>query len=282
MKVTLFFLSMIICTVLCSSDIRLIKGVIWQPTLDYSTPNGSWDKIGADTILVQWTLLEKKAWMNNLNHSVWTPSPDWSQIVSQPWAKKIIFGLSGDFNMQKAREDISYHMSTSFELSNSIKKLKISNNIKGWYAPIEIDPSWHNTEKIVRYLEGMPRPIYISSFVGKFEDPKKYAKWVAKWLPKDGNLLFQDGVGTRALSQEESLLYINALVDELGHNRVSIILEAFDISKENKINSGSLLAIAERLIEYKRIDIPVYVFSCRYLTRWDVFFLKMYGLIYMP
>ena len=278
MKLTLLFLSIIICTVGCTPDIRLIKGVIWQPTLDYNTPIGSWDKIGADTILVQWTLLEKKAWLGALTHPEWTPSPDWSQIVSQPWAKEIIFGLSGDFNMLKARKESAYHMSTSLDLSNSIKKLKISNKIRGWYAPIEIDPSWSNTEEIVKYLEGIPEPLYVSSFVGKFEDPKKYAKWVAKWLPKNRNLLFQDSVGTRALNQRESLLYTNALVDELGHNRVNVILEAFDISKENKINSGALLSLAERLIDYKRLNIPVYIFSCRYLTRWDVLFLKTYGL----
>ena len=75
MKLTLLFLSIIICTVGCTPDIRLIKGVIWQPTLDYNTPIGSWDKIGADTILVQWTLLEKKAWLGALNHPEWTPSP---------------------------------------------------------------------------------------------------------------------------------------------------------------------------------------------------------------
>jgi len=278
---TLFFLSIIICSVWCTPDNRLIKGVIWQPTLNYNTPQGSWDEIGADTILVQWTLLEKKAWVNATNYQVWKPSPNWPEIAAQPWAKNIIFGLSGDFDMLKARKEWSYHMSASRRLSNSIKKLKISNNIKGWYAPIEIDLSWSNIDEIVEYLRGMPRPLYVSSFVGKFEDPIKYAKWVSKWLPKDGTLLFQDSIGTRALTHKESQQYINALVSELGRDRVEVILEAFSISKENKINSESLWSVAERLVYYKRLDIPVYIFSCRYLTRWDVYLLKIYGWLYM-
>jgi len=256
--------------------LNYFKGVIWQPTLDYNTPKGSWDKLGADTLLIQWTYLGNKSWIDGTNYPVWEPTPDWQKILSQKWAQNIIFGLSCDFNISKARNECNYHRRVSIDIAKSIQKLKISNPIKGWYAPIEIDLYWSNKKIIDGYLKGMPRPLYISSFVGKYGDPLLYAKWVSTWLPKDVSLLFQDSVGTGALVQEEVIQYITALKNELGSKRVGVILEAFTIDKHKRFQKANLNSIAKRLLVYKKTNIPIYLFSCRYLDNWDILYLKFY------
>lgn len=261
-------------------DANYIKGVIWQPTLDYNNPKGSWDKLGADTLLIQWTYLEKKSWISGVDYPLWEPTPDWNEILSAPWAKNIIFGLSCDFDISKARRECIYHRRVSIDIANSIKKLHISNPIKGWYAPIEVDLYWSNKKIIDSYLKGMPRPLYISSFVGKYDNPFLYAKWVSSWLPKDVHLLFQDSVGTGALTQEQAQEYLHALINELGADRVSVILEAFTINQYKKMQKINLDSVAKRLIAYKKTNIPVYLFSCRYLNTWDVFYLKFYLLFH--
>ncbi len=281
-KAILFLVFIFLATVVIFFTLKLdyIKGVIWQPTLDYNTPKGSWNYLGADTLLIQWTYLEKKAWIDGIDYPLWEPVPDWQDILSQPWAKNIIFGLSCDFNISKARNTCNYHREVSIDIANSIKKLNISNPIKGWYAPIEIDIYWSDSNIIHDYVKGMPRPLYISSFVGKYNNPVEYAKWVSSWLPKDVHLLFQDSVGTGVLEAKEVTQYIQALTDELGDNRVSVILEAFTMSKNKKLKKANFSSIANRLLAYKKMNIPVYIFSCRYLNNWDIFYLKLYLLFY--
>ena len=259
-----------------SPKIDYIKGVVWQPTLDYNTPNGAWEQLGADSLLVQWSVLNKKTWIADIEYPMWQKIPDWSIILQQRWSQKIILGLSGDFDLTKARQEWHYHKNTSVKLYKQIKKTPFINHISGWYAPIEIDPSWNNTEEIKGYLDGLPMPLYISSFVGRYNDPYKYALWVKSWLPKGATLLFQDSVGTKGITPKESLSYINALKTLLGEKRVVVILEAFTFRYDKKIVSSSTISIANRLLEYKKLQVPVFLFSCRYVDRFNLLLLKSY------
>jgi len=277
---SLLFIIVIIPLTVFTANSNLLKGVIWQPTLDYNTPKGYWNLLGADTLLIQWMHLEKRAWIQNVNYPTWEPSPNWTEILSKPWAENIIFGLSCDFSLSKSRAECLYHRKVSIDIAKSIQKLHIPNPIHGWYAPIELDPSWKDNKKIADYIQGMPKPLYISSFVGKYEDPQKYADWVASWLPSDAHLLFQDCVGTGVLTIKESLEYINALIAKLGRERVNVILEAFIINKEKKLQTAPLPSIAKRLLLYKKLGVSSYLFSCRYLSIRDILQLKMY-LLYL-
>jgi len=271
------FLGVFASTVWWFPGIRLIDGIIWQPTCDYVTPKGNWDKIGANKLLVQWSLLEDKVWIHGLGYKTWDTQPNWNEILKEPWAEEIVWGLSGDFNLNKARDEWRHHVVASTKTYQALEKLNIPS--KMWYAPIEVDPSWKLNE-IKSYLSGMPKPLYISSFTGSYDNPDKYAKWVSLWLPEGAKLIFQDSVGTNALSLSQSQEYITALVDELGEDRVGVILEAFEIRKQgSKIESAPILSVARRLVSYQQMNIEVYIFSCRYINSWDIFLVKLYALV---
>lgn len=250
----------------------LISGVIWQPTLDYSEPHGQWQQLGANTLLVQWLISNGRAWRSNLGAPVWDPKVDWKKLEKAAWAKNMILGLAGDYELSRARENWRRLAIQSQTIVKHINK-----PAHAWYAPIEISPDWTDVRAIRSYVQALPRPLWVSIYRSNKLSPEQFARWVQSWLPDGVRVMFQDGVGTGQSSPLEAGRYAQALVDELGRQRVAIVLEAFKTSVNSSFEPADIKQLKSQLAVYRALQIRIFVFSCRYINVWQVLRLKWYA-----
>ncbi|WP_343315349.1 hypothetical protein AAIB41_18070 [Brucella sp. BE17] len=199
-----------------------VKGIVWQVDNATAAIKGDWDKLGADTLLVQWSQVDNISFLGGGGDP---KSPiDWFDISQQPWAKNVILGLAGRFSEPEARANVLELAEQSARLAR--KKLPV--NITGYYFPVEVDSSWHDAPQLMpKALAQLPRPLWISVYEGHNIGAKEFADWVASWLPPDVGIFFQDGVGVEVRSPAVARDYADALVKRLGKQRVRIIVEAF-------------------------------------------------------
>lgn len=248
---------------------QLIDGVIWQPTRDYAFPKGEWDQIGANTLIIQWGEVHYRDAETDQKKTYIPSEQVIQQLLVEPWAKNIILGMSGDFDLAYARQDWQFLALKSQQISIKFSAVPISS----WYAPIEISPEWKDIKAIKSYLNQLPRPLSVSIYADGTLTPNAYVRWVQQWLPGDVKVLFQDGVGVRRHSIKDVVSYAQALKNAFGEERVALILEAFEVSN-GVFKSASVLRINHQLHAYRRLSLPIYVFSCRYLPTWKVLMLK--------
>lgn len=209
-------------SLLWKSDKMPIKGIAWQ--VDYATAaiHGDWDRLGADTLLVQWSEVDDISFVDKGNRA--KPAIDWFDVAHQPWAKNVILGLAGRYSEPQARANV-------LELarrSKAITREKLPINITGYYFPVEVDPSWQNAPELMpQALAQLPRPLWVSAYEGYNIGAEAFADWVASWLPPDVGIFFQDGVGVEVRSPAVARDYADALSKRLGQQRVKVIVEAF-------------------------------------------------------
>lgn len=200
-----------------------VEGLVWQLDIASVQPFGDWDRIGAKTLLVQWTVVDGKAFIPGLSLPQYERQPDWWRIASEPWASRVILGLSGRFSESEARANAV----SLVALSAQIASLPTPLNVVGYYLPIEADPTWQDVKEFGRLLNSLPRPLWVSAYTAGDLDPQQFADWVADWLPNDVGLFFQDGVGAQGRAPEDAAAYAVALKKKLGPSRLGVILEAF-------------------------------------------------------
>ena len=248
----------------------VIKGVIWQPTNDYPEPEGNWHLLGADTLLVQWSLNDGLSWIMGSGFDSQPFVPDWSVLLENPWAQQLILGLASNMKLEEARANSALLADQSRSLA---QKLNDQLPIIGWYAPIEISPDWNSPNSREDYLAALPRPLYISVYGGYEMTPQDFASWVASWSPDDTQILLQDGVGAAGQTPQQARARADALGAILGTHRVIMIMEAFQPDTEDGFHAAGLSQMINQIWAYEGLE--VYVFSARYLGRLRVLFLYL-------
>lgn len=230
----------------CVTPVTPITGIVWQPDNLTLQPHGNWHQFGAHQLLVQWTAVDGVAYVHNPDIPVAEKIPDWDRIAAEPWANEVILGLAGRFDETAARADIVNLAMTSERLA----KLPTPLHIVGWYFPVEIDPTWSNAAQLAPLLAKLPRPLWISVYDSANVGPAVLADSLAKWLPADIGVFFQDGVGVYAREAGIARRYADLLAARLGQRRVRLIAEAFRPKVGGGFRSATFAELQPQLAAY--------------------------------
>ena len=233
-----------------------LAGIVWQPDNQTLRPEGNWDLLGAHTLLVQWSVVDDQSFIGTCAPAL-PELPDWSRIAAQPWASEIILGLAGNFDEQRARNNLPHLLAQS----RCITALPLPFKVNGWYFPVEIDPSWDDAPKLVTVLSQLPRPLWVSVYDNSNIGPRALADWLSRWLPEDVGIFFQDGVGVHARSPEVAVLYIASLRQRFGSDRVRLIAEAFRPATKKSFRAATMDELLPQLRVYKESKYQVYLFD---------------------
>ena len=224
-----------------------IEGIVWQPDNATVEPRGQWQKLGARTLLVQWSAVDGQAFVAGSDLPTVPRLPDWQRIAREPWAQEVILGLAGRFDEAAARADLPQLVAQSARLARLSTPLKVS----GWYFPVEIDPTWTEAARLGELLGQLPRPLWISVYDSANVGPEALAAGLLSWLPPDVGVFFQDGVGVYAREPQVALHYVQVLSQRLGPARVRIIAEAFRPQPGGGFRSATVEALTPQLQHYR-------------------------------
>src|SRR5688572_2980491 len=83
-----------------------VTGVVWQLHPKAPDASGSWHRLGARELLVQWTVADGVAYVSGTGLPEAPRMPDWKRIAREPWAERVIVGLSGRADEQTARRSL--------------------------------------------------------------------------------------------------------------------------------------------------------------------------------
>jgi hypothetical protein len=236
-------------------NVPLVQGTVWQPDHSTVNPKGLWHQIGARQLLIQWSVVDATAFVSGAKVTAAEQLPDWDRIAKEPWAEQVILGLAGHFDENLSRKNYA----TLIELSQQLASLPTPLHVVGWYFPVEVDPTWGDVTSMAKLLDRLPRPLWISVYDNLNRGPEALGDFIARWLPADVGIFFQDGVGVHARSAEVALDYANTLSARFGKNRVKIIAEAF----RPQINGGFRAATKDELMPQIRMyaDHSVFLFD---------------------
>ena len=210
------------------AELPPVAGFMWQLHEQMADARGSWHRLGARELILQWAAVDGIAYVPGLKQRLSARMPDWERIAREPWAERVIVGLSGRMDEQTTRRSLPAMLEESLEVARLTFPFKVS----GWYFPAEVDPIWKDAPKVLPpVLNKLPRPLWISVYDGEGIGAQKFAKWLGSWLPSDVNVLFQDGVGAHGRSVPLAREYADALASELGKARFAIMVEAFRLEK---------------------------------------------------
>jgi hypothetical protein len=150
--------------------------------------------------------------------------PDWQRIAREPWAERVIVGLSGRFDEQTTRRSLDAMLAESLE----IVRLEFPFHVSGWYFPAEVDPHWKDAPQVLpRVLARLPRPLWVTIYDTDDIGAERYAEWIASFMPRGVQVLFQDSVGVGVRDAAAARRYADELAKRLGPQNVAIEVEAF-------------------------------------------------------
>lgn len=246
-----------------------IEGIFWQVD-QISHPSGNWHLLGIDTFVTQWSIVDGHSFFKEIPTQQWEHQPKWNSIAEQPWAKKVILGLAGNYQEPIARENIDQ----LFLQSQQVIHTKLPVQPAGYYFPVEADPSWHGIANLAHHVSEFKRPVWISIYSADRKSPFLHY-WLESWLPDNAQVFFQDGVGVGTRSPEEAALIYKNLKNEFGENRVVIILEAFRPKPDGSFRAAYPWEIAKQLRAYA--GQRIYIFDGpHYLDKASVFWLYLW------
>lgn len=201
---------------------RGIQWVFWQPLLSEMAPSGSWHRIGASGLIVQFGRAYDHA-------STPTLRIEWpfelGQNKREPWRQNLILGLVGDYQTETSRARLHDRIGDGIAFAQS----HAHTAPHAWYFPVEYDPSWSLSEADVAALDRLPRPLAISAFAGVdwTARPQELATNLRRVVPEDAILLWQDGVGTGVRDIDGAANIIAALRQHFADDHLIIVAEAF-------------------------------------------------------
>lgn len=230
-----------------AADANWIQGLIWQPDAATMDPYGSWHRLGARELLVQWFTARQA------DGTVVQTSAQWARLVREPWAREIILGLATDVDEPRARRDVEALIAESLALTRSALPLRP----KAWYFPVEADPSWVDAPRLGAGLALLPRPLWISVYDNSNVGPQAFVAWLRGWLPSDVGVFFQDGVGLHTRTPAVAMQYLEALRQSLGEARVRLIAEAFR-SVDRGLRSATANELMRQLAWYRGASVHVF------------------------
>lgn len=232
-----------------------VTGVVWQLHEAAPDATGSWHRLGARELLIQWTAVDGIAYVPGTGQRDSRRMPDWQRIAREPWAERVIVGLSGRTDEQRARRSLDAMLAESLVVTSLSFPFKVS----GWYFPAEVDPNWKEAPAALPpVLAKLPRPLWISAYDSDGVGAAEFAGWLASWLPRDVGVLFQDGVGVHARSAPVAREYVDALATRLGEARVGLIAEAFR-EHAGKFRPATAEELKAQLAAYR--GLPIYLFD---------------------
>lgn len=218
------------------TDIRLRKtstgrppagGMLWQMLLNNVAVRRSWETLGVHKTLLQWIAVDGYSFVDNPWLPTYNIKLDMNDLATYPWAKEIIVGLPGFFNEHTSRTSLPLMA----DWAEKFGTLQYPSNVKGFYFPVEIDPTWTTAIEDMRDIwPRLPRPLYISAYYGNNINGEVAAQWLAELLPPDVTLLFQDGVGAFGFELSLARERVHQLERHLGKERVHVICEVFRIN----------------------------------------------------
>jgi hypothetical protein len=201
----------------------LIDGIVWQPDEETANPHGTWHRLGARQLLVQWIVADGEAFFTGSRLRAAPRQPDWARIGQEPWAQSVILGLAGRTDEPEARRDVR----ALADLSRRLAAYRWPLHVAGWYFPVEVDPTWPAATRLPALLKALPRPLWISAYDNGNIGEGPMAAWLQSWLPGDIGVFFQDGVGIHTRGPDDARRYADALLKALGPHRFRLIAEAF-------------------------------------------------------
>jgi hypothetical protein len=232
-----------------------VTGIVWQLHEKAPDATGSWHRLGARELLVQWLAVDGVAYVPGTGQRESRRMPDWQRIAREPWAERVIVGLSGRSDEQRARRALDAMLAESLVVSRLSFPFKVS----AWYFPAEVDPTWKEAPAALPpILEKLPRPLWISAYDSDGVGAAEFAGWLASWLPRDVGVLFQDGVGVHARSAPVAREYADALAMRLGEARVGLIAEAFR-EHAGRFRPATADELKSQLAAYR--GLPIYLFD---------------------
>lgn len=232
-----------------------LTGVVWQLHENAPVADGTWHRLGARELLLQWTAVDGVAFVRGTGMRESARMPDWKRIAKQPWAQSVILGLSGRTSEKATRSSLQ----PMVEESLRIARLDLPLAVSAYYFPAEVDPTWKEAPaKLPQALARLPRPLWISAYDRSNMGPGNFADWLAGWLPGDVGVLFQDGVGIHVRSAPLARQYADALAERLGKARVRIIAEAFR-EESGRFRPAKAPELRQQLETYS--GFPVYLFD---------------------
>jgi hypothetical protein len=238
----------------CALRVPPIEGTVWQIDNENAAPRGDWQRLGASTLLIQWTVVDGIAFRENTGLPLGT-LPDWPRIAGEPWAREVILGLAGRFDERSARADMTALAETSARLA----ALPTPLNVVGYYFPVEMDPTWPEAPQLTALLAELPRPLWISVYDSANVGPEELASSLGRWLPPDVGVFFQDGVGVHAREAWVARHYVAVLQRSLGKGRVRVIAEAFRPAPGGGFRPATIDELRPQLAQYS--GLPIYLFE---------------------
>ena len=223
-----------------------ITGIMWQLHERMPEARGNWHRLGARELILQWTAVDGIAYVPGTGWNESARMPDWQRIAREPWAERVIVGLSGRMDERTTRRSLQ----AMLEESTAISRLKFPFKVSAWYFPAEVDPLWKEAPQVLPpILNKLPRPLWISVYDGEGIGAAEFADWIASWLPKDVGVLFQDSVGIHVRTAPVAREYADALSSRLGKERVALIVEAFRAYKR-KFRPATAAELKPQLAAY--------------------------------
>lgn len=199
-------------------------GILWQMLLNNVATRRSWETLGVHKTLLQWIAVDGYSFVPNPWLPTYNIQLDMDDMATYPWAQEIIVGLPGFFNEYTSRTSLPLMA----DWAEKFATLDYPSNVKGFYFPVEIDPTWTTAIDDMRDIwPRLPRPLYISAYYGNGIDGEAAAQWLAELIPDDVILMFQDGVGAFGFEIELARERVAQLEHHLGKERVHVICEAF-------------------------------------------------------
>lgn len=223
-----------------------IQGTVWQIDNNTTDPAGSWQRIGATELLVQWTAVDGLAYVDDSGMPRAATLPPWQRIAGEPWAHDVILGLAGRYSEKAARADVAELAATSARLA----VLPTPLHVVAYYFPVEIDPGWSEAATLAPMLAALPRPLWISVYDSANVGPDLLVKQLMTWLPPDVGVFFQDGVGVHAREAGVARHYADVMAAALGHERVRIIAEAFRPQLGGGLRAATIGELRAQLASY--------------------------------
>ncbi|MCH7315396.1 hypothetical protein [Acinetobacter sp. ANC 3882] len=243
-----------------------IEGMFWQPDLATTPPSGNWNLLGVSTFVPQWSVVQSKSWFDHeIGLQKWDKNINLKQLQQKPWAQHILLGLAGEYDEKLARSNVLQLAENSKKIIDNTKIIPL----KGYYFPVEADPTWICVDDLAKAIRTLPKPLWISIYSGE-QAPEHLDTWLKSWLPSHTGVFFQDGVGVGTRSPKQARIVLEDLQKEFGKDNIIIVLEAFRPVKGGKFRSAYPWEVIEQLKAYE--GQKVYIFDGpHYMNRMTVY-----------
>src|SRR5688572_31922219 len=99
--------------VLADTELPPVTGVIWQLYEKAPDAKGTWHRLGVQELLIQWTAVDGIAYVPGTALRRSERMPDWERIAREPWATRVIVGLSGRMDEKVTRRSLEAMLAES-------------------------------------------------------------------------------------------------------------------------------------------------------------------------